>query len=117
MKLIYHTTLTPERWMRFSFAEQMANVGSEIFRAMRWRGEDEKLFRTSVDRTVELLDLTIEVSSGAGGARIRELTRLREGLVDYLLYDNVFASSDRSWESYFGAFDLAASKVRASRHS
>ncbi len=114
MKIVYHRTLTPERWKNLSFAEQMSNVGSEVFRAMRWRRTDDKLFRLSVERALELLDLTIEVSSGTG-ARLRELTRLREALVDFFLFDNIFASTDRSWETYFGAFDIAASKVRASR--
>jgi hypothetical protein len=92
----------------------MSNVGSEVFRAMRWRLKDEKLFRASLDRALELLDLTIEVSVETG-ARLRELTRLREALVDFFLYDNIFASTDRNWENYFGAFDLEASKIRASR--
>lgn len=114
MKLIHHRSLTSERWMRLSFPEQMANVGSEVFRALKWRPMNDKHFRLAVERALELLDLTIEVSSGTG-ARLRELTRLREALVDFFLFDNVFASTDRGWETYFGTFDIAASKVRASR--
>ena len=32
----YHKDLSDDRWLEFSFAEQMANVGSEVERAINW---------------------------------------------------------------------------------
>ena len=107
MKLIYHKGLTLERWGGFSFCEQMANIGSEVFRAMSWRQKNPEYSRLALERALELLDLTLQVVINSG-SRLRELTRLRETLVDYFLFDNTYSSSNKSWETYFGAFNYAA---------
>jgi len=40
--------------------------------------------------------------------RLRELTRVREVLVDYFYADNGFGSSPTRWRTYFNAFAAAA---------
>ena len=107
MKRLYHKDLTLERWQKFSFSEQMANIGSEVFRAMSWRQRNREYSRLALERALELLDLTLEAVAKSG-SRLKELTRLREALVDYFLFDNVYGSTDKSWETYFGAFNYAA---------
>ena len=109
---IYHKDLTLERWQKFSFYEQMANIGSEIFRAMNWRQKNREYSRLALERALELLDLTLEAVAESG-SRLRELTRLREALVDYFLFDNAYGSNDKSWENYFGAFNYAAKNPSA----
>jgi hypothetical protein len=83
---IYHNDLTLERWQKFSFFEQMANIGSEVFRAMSWRQKNREYSRLALERALELLDLTLEAVA-ASGSRLRELTRLREALVDYFILE------------------------------
>ena len=107
MKRIYHKDLTLERWIRFSFCEQMANIGSEVFRAISWKQKNREYSQLAFERALELLDLTLEAVTDSG-PRLKELTRLRETLVDYFLFDNAYGSSDKSWETYFGAFNYAA---------
>jgi hypothetical protein len=111
---IHHKDLTPDRWRRLSFAEQMANVGSEIFRAISWRPKNAEYGRLALERALELLDLTLEVSAGSK-SRLRELARLRETLVDYFVFENTYGSSDGTWASYFGAFNYAARNPSAKR--
>lgn len=107
MKMLYHKNLTLERWQELSFCEQMANIGSEVFRAISWRQKNREYSRLALERGLELLDLTLAASVKCR-ARLRETARLREALVDYFLYDNDYGSSDQKWQSYFGAFNYAA---------
>jgi hypothetical protein len=114
MKMVHHKELTLERWEKLSLCEQMANVGSEVARAMSWRGRNEKFSRLAVERALELLDLTLEASVKRG-AKLRELARVREALVDYFYFSNDYGSSDKTWHNYFGAFNYAAKNPLARR--
>jgi hypothetical protein len=107
MKLVHHKALTAERWRTFSFYEQMANIGSEVFRAMSWRQKNREYSQLALERALELLDLTLEVSTRLK-PRLKELARLREILVDYFSFDNDYCSTDKSWQSYFNPFNYAA---------
>jgi hypothetical protein len=91
--------------------EQLANVGSEIERTMRWRQKGKIQYgRRAFERALELLDLTI--ADEKHRSRLRELTRLRETLADYFWFDNRYGSSDESWRRYFHAFTHAAALGR-----
>jgi hypothetical protein len=85
----------------------MANIGSEVFRAMSWQQKNREYSHLAFERALELLDLTLEAVADSR-SRLKELTRLRETLVDYFLFDNAYGSNNRSWETYFGAFNYAA---------
>ncbi len=39
-----HTNLAEGRWHRFSLAEQLGHVGSEVSRAFRWEGTAQQPF-------------------------------------------------------------------------
>ena len=61
MRKIIHKESASGRWIQFSLAEQMANIGSEVSRASKWQGKDEKIFtlykiRTMIDGAEELKD-------------------------------------------------------------
>jgi len=108
---IQHRDLAAGRWRSLSFVEQLANVGSEVERTMNWRQKQNADYSLlALDRALELLDLTI--ADPRHSRRLRELTRLRETLVDYFLGDNQYASSDRSWRACFNAFGYAAALTR-----
>ena len=108
---VRHQELAAGRWFRLSLVEQLANVGSEIERAMRWRGKGNAEYgRRAFERALELLDLTI--ADEKHRSRLKELTRLRETLADYFWFDNRYSSSDESWRRYFHAFTYAAALGR-----
>ncbi len=102
-----HKELTQEKWQKKSFFEQMANIGTEIGRAINWRKKDAQKSSASFERGLELLDLTIEDKKNHQG-KLKELCKLREVLVDYFMYDNVYGSSDEKWNNYFYGFNYAA---------
>lgn len=94
------------RWFKFSLAEQMANIGAEIGRAINWREKGEKESQSFFERGLELLDLTIEDSKNKN--RLRELLRVRECLADYFCFDNIYGSTDEKWNNYFYGFNYVA---------
>ena len=103
-----HQSLASGRWYKFSLMEQMANIGSEVERTIRWRQKNNLEYSAKAfDRALELLELTI--SDRRHQHRLRELTRLRETLLDYFVGDNRFNASDENWKKYFYAFSYAAS--------
>jgi len=102
-----HQELAAGRWEKLNLIEQMANIGSEVERTLLWREKGNSQYsQKAFERTLELLDLTIADSRNK--KRLRELTRLREALVDYFFGENQFSSSDRLWRNYFFAFNYAA---------
>lgn len=112
-----HQKLAIGRWQKLTFPEQMANLGSEVERAIRWRQKgDQKYSQAAFFRSLELADLTIRDSKNHG-PRLKELCRLRECLVDYFYGDNQYGSADQSWQKYFRAFNWLARSRQASRFS
>jgi hypothetical protein len=110
MRVIYHRGLTREQWFNRSIFDQMANIGSEVLRAISWRERNAEYSRQALYRALELLDLTVEDRKNTD--RLKELLRARELLVDFFLYENIYHSSDEQWQRYFYAFNLAANLSR-----
>jgi hypothetical protein len=106
---VQHKNLAEGKWNSLSFFEQMANVGSEVKRAINWREKGNAQYsQMAFERALELLDLT--VADEKNKKRLKELLRLREVLADYFAFENVYRSSDKSFQDYFYAFNFAARK-------
>ena len=104
---IQHKELAEGRWNELSFCEQMANVGSEVNRALNWRKKGKDDFsEKALHRAFELLGLTIRPVKKY--SRLKELCRVRECLVDFFYGSNEFASSEILWQKYFDPFTYAA---------
>ena len=106
-----HQELAAGRWNELTFVEQMANIGSEVERALNWRSRKNAPYaQRAFERALELIDLTL--ASATSPARLRELARVREALADDLTGTHQYASSDRSWKQYFLCFAYAARRGR-----
>lgn len=104
-----HKELAGGRWQKFSFFEQMANIGSEVGRTISWKNKNNLDYsQKAFERALELLDLTIADNKNKN--RLKELCRLREILIDYFVFDNQYKSSDQLWQNYFYPFNFAARK-------
>ena len=102
-----HKKLASGNWNKLDLIEQMANVGSEVERTIAWKNKrNPKYSKMAFFRALELLDLTITCAENR--KRLKELTRVREALVDYFESDNQFCSSDKLWQKYFLAFNYSA---------
>jgi hypothetical protein len=111
----HHVGLTLERWCKDSLCVQLANVGAEIDRIIYWRDKNDAQYsKDAFERMLELLSLTILDPKHSRGAR-RELTRTREALIDYFVYDNEYKTNDKIWQDYFYHFSYAAALERERR--
>lgn len=105
-----HKDLSEGRWQKLSFAEQMANIGSEISRAIRWQKSDERLFWGAIERTLELFYLTVADSRWRN--RLKEIVRLREVFCDAVLGGKDYGSCLKDIERYFFHFALYSQKTK-----
>ena len=102
-----HKSLAAGRWNRLSFIEQMANIGSEVERALNWQAKHNTTYcQQAFERSLELIDLTLDNLKGL--ARLKEVARLREAIVDYFCGTNQFKFTDESLRKYFLNFIYAA---------
>jgi hypothetical protein len=91
-----------------SLVDQLANIGGEVERAIQWKPKNNDYSRKAIERALELLYFSIRDVKNR--TRLKELTRLRETLIDYFYFDNNYSSSDRLWRTYFKPFYFAARK-------
>ena len=104
---VQHKELAAGRWAQMPFVEQMANIGSEVERALNWRVKNNEAYsRRASERALELMGLTVE--SASTFPRRREIARVREAFVDDLFGSNSFRSTESSWKKYFLQFTYAA---------
>ena len=104
---LQHKDLAAGRWQQMTLVEQMANIGSEVERALNWRAKQNADYsRKAFERALELIDLTLD--SVTGMARFKELSRVREAIVDFFAGSNQFKSTELSWRKYFLPFTYAA---------
>jgi hypothetical protein len=101
-----HRDLAAGRWRRLALAEQLANVGSEVGRAWRWRERDGRLAAAAIDRALELLDLTL--ADPRWRRRLREIARARELLCDAADGGGAYGTTLEDLDRYFLAFAVAA---------
>lgn len=94
------------RWPQLSLMEQLANIGSELNRALRWQGKNQALFESAAWRTLELYDLTI--SDPRWRKRLKEIMRLRELFCDAIWGKKEYQTTLADLERYFFYFALAA---------
>lgn len=132
---IQHKQLAGGRWNELTFFEQMANIGSEVERTIKWKekeksplppfikeennegppspvyqGGEISYSQQAFERALELLSLTINDQKNK--KRLKELVRDYEVLVDYFAGENIYGSSDKLWQNYFFAFNWAARKEK-----
>jgi len=105
---VLHKDLAGGRWLEFSLAEQMGNIGSEVGRATKWQNKGNIESRDkALDRAFELLGFTMADIRWRGN-RLKEICRAREVLADVFYGDNVYNDSPEKMEKYFYQFALAA---------
>lgn len=107
MNTISHTELAAGRWRELSLLEQMANIGSEVGRAILSRERKmESRAEGAAYRALELFDLTLDDPKLR--RRLREIARAREAFADFFFGENTFGSTGEFLQKYFFNFAVAA---------
>src|ERR1700722_3476624 len=96
-------------WAKFSLEEQMANIGSEVSRALRAQGNQVR-FWGAVTRALDLFYLTVEYPRWIG--RRREVLRVRELFGAAVLGSDEFKTSLQDLDRYFDCFAWLARSGR-----
>ena len=105
-----HKALADGRWAELSFSEQMANIGSEVERALKWKEKGNAEYaEKAFYRALELFDLTIKFNTNKSA--FKELTRLREGFCGFFTDDNIYNLSAEFLRKYFYYFTISARKA------
>ena len=109
--MIMHKNLVDGEWFKLSLIEQLANVGMDVQRAIRWKKKgNEKYSKNAFYRVLELLDFI--VADTKNKKRLKEVLRVRECFADYFLYENEYDFTDQFWQKYFFSFNYAVSLRR-----
>lgn len=107
LKPAQHGELAAGGWAELSFAAQMANIGSEVSRALKWKakgnpGRSERAFC----RALELIDLSIACVQTPNPGRLKELCRAREELCDYFTGAGTLRTDPERMLRYYDQFVL-----------
>ncbi len=103
-----HADLAAGRWQTLTLAEQLANVGSEVDRAIRaWEAQRSDRFERALERALELFDLTANDERWRGHRR-REILRVREEFCRLFFDDHPPQDSARGLSKYFLQFGILA---------
>lgn len=96
-----------QSWYTFSLCEQMANIGSEIERALSWKKKQNSLYSQHAHaRALELFDLTL--SDPKLQDRQKEITLAKTLWIDYFSGKNTYNQTEHQWKSYMLQFAIKA---------
>ncbi|HMQ01484.1 MAG TPA: hypothetical protein PKD79_00210 [Candidatus Doudnabacteria bacterium] len=103
---VIHKNLAAGRWFELSLAEQLGNIGSEYYRACKSKGQNNDRFKSAVQRTLELCELTRQDSRWSQ-AQQKELSIMYEQVTESF---KGTASPDLALQKYFDSFAILARK-------
>jgi hypothetical protein len=112
---IHHKDLfISDKWFAYSLMKQLANIGSEVYRSIRWfRKKNSEKFQNAFERALELFDLTLEDNRWKG--RRKEICRSREIFCSLMLEPEKYSNHEaelNSLDKYFYYFAIAANKEK-----
>lgn len=100
----FHKGLATGRWQTMTLMEQLANISSELHRALAFQRRPDDRFENARDRTIELLDLSVTDPRWRG--RGSELARFREVCKDVLFGAHEYHMTGEQLEAYLLWFAL-----------
>jgi hypothetical protein len=106
-----HPSLAEGRWFTLTLCEQLGNIGSEVYRAIR-AGNDTIRYDLAVTRALELFDLTLADPRWRAQKRLKEIARARELFCDSAWGTCEYQTSLEDLDTYFTYFALAARQGR-----
>lgn len=108
-----HKNLSEGRWFEFSLAEQMANIGCDVARAINWKKRNNvTMSQAAFERSLELFDFTLIDPKNRGRGALKEVARAREFWVDFYMYNNMYNFTEEFWNRYFLEFNYLAALQR-----
>jgi hypothetical protein len=101
-----HSNELREKWKDYPIEFQMANIGSEVSRALKWITKGNALRADkAIDRALELFDFTIESNAG-NPFRLMEILKAREEFCDYFFGNNSWHTDADKMQKYYDGFAM-----------
>ena len=101
-QIVQHKDLT-KSWGSQDIAYQMANIGSEVSRALKNQSKPSR-FQGAFDRALELFDFSIAAAAkNKQVGALKELCRAREEFCDYF-NDNYYQTDPVKMQKYYDEF-------------
>lgn len=92
-----------QRWFQMSVGDQISNIGSEVFRALRYKkSADEDKKQAFYNKAIELLNLSQQDPKNKH--RIGELEFCKEELTDFFIGNNEYNTTEVMLHRYYDAF-------------
>ncbi len=99
-----HGEETKKNWGTHSIEYQMGNIGSEVYRALKWTEKGSQAHADkAIDRALELFDFTITANVHNPG-RLREVLIAREEFCDYFFGGNSWHTDPKRMQRYYDGF-------------
>lgn len=90
-------------WFNMSVGDQIANIGSEVNRAINWKNKGNRSREINFcNKAIEFLELI--KSDPKNKYRLNELDGCIEELRDYFLGENVYNTTDEMLRKYYDSF-------------
>lgn len=106
MSNIIHKNLAAGRWFELSLPEQLGNIGSEYYRACNSKDKNVDRFKSAVERTFELCNLTIS-DPRWNKSQKKELVIMNKQVQNSLSQNG---NIDLGLQKYFDSFAILARK-------
>ncbi len=106
-----HQNSANGRWYKFSLAEQLGNVGSEVERIINWQAKGNKEYaEQAFFRAIELLDLTKNDPRWRGPRR-KEIGRTKEFLCEAYYGIDTHKMDLNYFKKYFMDYAIVARRT------
>lgn len=106
-----HKTQENGAWLKHDLIFQLANIGSEVIRALNWQKKGNSEYsQLAFERALELFDMTIDDPKNI--KRLKEVCRAREVTTDFFVGDNQYRTPAKFLENYFTQFTHLAAVRR-----
>lgn len=109
--MIIHKDLAEGRWFEFSLWSSLQTL-VVMLKGPYDGSEKADLIIASRHLSERWNFLYFTLADPKNKKQLRELCRAREALVDHFVYDNIYRSTEESWQHYFFAFNYAAAIQR-----
>ena len=91
------------KWFEMPIGKQLANVGGEVNRAIKWKNKNDREKEFSFfNKAMDFLSLTMDDPKNKN--RIPELTECRLELLDFFYGGNIYSNTDQNIMKYFDDF-------------
>lgn len=110
IKPYLHKNLADGKWFTLSYAQQLGNIGSEYYRAIKAKQSNNDLkYDLSCDLAMELVELTLDDKRWYGTPKLKELCRMKEEVARTLFDEK---QPDPNLQNYFDGFAVYARNNR-----